>query len=150
MANWDLFKELETLRREIDEAFAGFGGRRIFDQTFMPGPGFRRSPRINLSGDGDNLYVEALLPGVSVEELDMTVQQNTLTIAGERKTQDESQAGRTWHRRERGEGRFLRTVELPVDIDPGRVTARYQDGVLYVTLPKAEAARPRKIEISAV
>jgi HSP20 family protein len=149
MANWDLFKELENLRREIDEAFTGFGGRRIFDQTFLPGPGFKRSPRINLSGDGDNLYVEALLPGVAVDKLDMTVQQNTLTIAGERKINDEDQAGRTWHRRERGEGKFLRTVELPVEIDPGKVTAEYQDGVLYVKLPKAEAARPKKIEIRA-
>jgi HSP20 family protein len=150
MANWDLFKELENLRREIDEAFSGFGGRRVFDQTFLPGPGFKRSPRINLSSDGDNLYVEALLPGVAADELDMTVQQSTLTIAGERKTHDENQAGRTWHRRERGEGRFLRTIELPVDIDPGRVTAKYRDGILHVTLPKAEAARPKKIEISAV
>ncbi len=149
MANWDLFKELENLRKEINEAFAGFGGRRFFDQTFLPGPGFKRSPRINLASDGDNLYVEALLPGVAVDELDMTVQQNTLTIAGERKIQDGNQAGRTWHRRERGEGRFLRTVELPVDIDPGRVTAKYQDGILHVILPKAEAARPKKIEISA-
>jgi HSP20 family protein len=149
MANWDLFREMDNLRREIDGAFAGFGGRRVFDQAFLPGPGFRRLPRINLTGDSDNLYVAALLPGVAADQLEMTVQENTLTIAGERKIQDQDQAGRTWHRRERGEGKFVRTVELPVDIDPDKVAAEYRDGVLHVTLPKAAAARPRKIEIKA-
>ncbi len=150
MANWDLLREMENLQRQIDEAFKGLGGRRSGDQTFMPGPEFKRSPRINLSGDGENFYVDALIPGVAPEQLEMTVQNNTLTIAGERKTDQDVKSEQTWHRRERGAGSFLRTIELPVDIDPDKVSAEYKNGILRVTMSKAETAKPRRIEVTTI
>jgi HSP20 family protein len=148
MANWDLFREFDKVQRQIDEVLRGFGARKFFDQTFMPGPEFQRSPRINLVDSGEKFLASALLPGVAVEDLEMTVQSNTLTLAGERKA--EVVEGATWHRKERGAGKFLRTIELPVDIDPDKVTAEYRDGILRVTLPKAEAAKPKRIEVKAV
>jgi HSP20 family protein len=150
MVNWDLFREIDKVQRQIDEAFKGFGVRRLLDQTFMPGPAFLRSPRINLTDDGEKFVVSALLPGVPVENLEMTVQSNTLTLAGERKGQDAEEASATWHRKERGSGKFLRTIELPVDVDPDKVSAEYRNGILKVTLPKAEAAKPKRIEVKAL
>lgn len=147
MANWDLFREMENLRREFDQAFQGSGFNRLLDPAFMPGLGARRYPRINLREDQDHLYVDALLPGVEPKELEMTVLRGTLTLAGERKAVDGEKVAETWHRRERGIGKFLRTVELPVEVDVDRIEAGYKNGLLTVTLPKAEAAKPKKIAV---
>lgn len=147
MANWDLFREMENLRREFDQAFRGGGFDRLLDPAFMPGLGVRRYPRINLREDQENLYVDALLPGVDPKALEMTVLRGTLTLSGERKEIEGEQKASTWHRRERGTGKFLRTVELPVEVDIDRVQAGYKNGLLTVTLPKAEAAKPKKIAV---
>lgn len=148
MFNKDLFKEMEILRREIDDVFRGLSGRRMFDSVFMPGIGQRGYPLINLHDDKDNIYVEALLPGIDPAGLEMTVQQNTLTISGERHKEEVPERV-VWHRRERGYGKFLRTVELPLDVNADEVRAEYKDGLLRVTLPKAEAAKPTRVAIEA-
>jgi len=149
MISKDLFREMELLRREVDDVFRGLAGRRMFDSVFMPGIGKRGYPLVNLSSDKDNLYVEALLPGIDPAELEMTVQQNTLTISGERRQDEELPDKVVWHRRERGLGKFLRTVELPLDVQADEVRAEYKDGLLRVTLPKAEAAKPTRVAIEA-
>lgn len=147
MANWDLFREMENLRREFDQAFSGAGFGRLLDPAFMPGLGARRYPRINLREDQDHIYVDALLPGVDPKGLEMTVLRGTLTLAGERKEVEGEQQPSAWHRRERGTGKFLRTVELPVEVDVDKVQADYRNGLLTVRLPKAEAAKPRRIAV---
>lgn len=146
MANWDLFRELDNLRREIDDAFKGAGISRPFGSAFLS-PVSRRFPLVNFSEDQSNVYVEALVPGVAPEDTDLTVLRNTITISGERKPFAEEK-GQIVHRSELGSGRFSRTLELPVDIDPDKVSAEYRDGILRVTLAKAEHAKPKKIEIS--
>jgi len=148
MRNWDLLREMSQMQRDMDEAMRGFGLGRPFGPTFEAALGLRSWPRINLREDSEHLSVEALLPGVAPEQIEMNVLGNTLTLAGERLPADASGNGRTWHRRERGTGKFLRTVELPVEIDPDRVKAEYRNGLLCVTLPKAEAAKPKKINIA--
>ena len=144
MASWDLFREMESMHREMDNLFRGLGLGRTLEPSFATAIGSRSYPRVNLREDADNVYVEALLPGVDARALEMTVLGNTLTLAGERKNSIENVA---WHRRERGGGRFLRTIDLPVDSDVEKVQADYRDGVLTVTLPKAATARPKRIEI---
>jgi HSP20 family protein len=139
---------MSQMQRDMDEVLHGFGLGRLFGPTFEPALGLRSWPRINLREDGDHLYVEALLPGVDPDKIDMNVLGNTLTLSGERLPADAGGNGRTWHRRERGTGRFLRTIELPVEIDPERVRAEYRNGLLCVTLPKVEAAKPKKISIA--
>lgn len=146
MANWDLFRELDNLRREIDDVFRGAGLNRPFGSAFLS-PATRRFPLVNFSEDQSHVYVEALVPGVAPEDTDLTVLRNTLTISGERKPFAEEK-GQIVHRSELGSGRFSRTLELPVDIDPDKVSAEYRDGILRVTLAKAEHAKPKKIEIS--
>lgn len=141
MRNWDLLREMSRMQRDLDAIFRGFGTGS--------GAGFalRDWPRINLREDTDHIYVEALLPGGDPEKLEMNVLGNTLTIAGERAGSESEKNGRTWHRRERGAGRFLRSIELPVEIKPDRVKAEYKNGLLLVTLPKVEEAKPKRISI---
>lgn len=146
MKNWEVLKELGRMQREMDEVLRGFGLGGLTGAS-VDGAALRGWPRVNLREDDNHLYVEALLPGISAESIDMHVLGNTLTISGERKGAEIKENGCTWHRRERGIGRFLRTIELPVEIDAGRVTAEFSNGLLCVTLAKAEAAKPKKISI---
>ncbi len=147
MANWDVFRELDNLRREIDEAFRGAGFVRPFATSFHSPVSARRFPLVNFSEDEGHVYVDALLPGVDPKDTDLTVLRNTLTISGHRKPSAE-QNGHIVHRSELGSGKFSRTLELPVEIDPDKTSAECRDGILRITLGKAENARPKKIEIN--
>ncbi len=146
MANWDLFRELDTLRKEIDEAFRGAGYHRPFDSAFLSPVTTRRFPLVNFSDDDGNVYMDALVPGVDPKAIDLSVLRNTITISGERKPFEE-QKGQIIHRSELGAGRFTRTLELPVDINPDKIKAECKDGIMRITLAKAEHAKPKKIEI---
>jgi HSP20 family protein len=147
MANWDVFRELDNLRREIDEAFRGAGFRRPFAATYPSPVTTRRFPLVNFSEDEGHLFIDALVPGVDPKDTDLTVLRNTITISGERKPFIE-QKGQIVHRSELGSGRFSRTLELPVDIDPDKVNAEYRDGILRISLGKADHAKARKISIN--
>lgn len=146
---WDPFEDMETLRREIDKAFEDFGFRTepFSRAAFLPARGPRRYPLINLHEDRDNLYVEALAPGVDPGSLNVTVVRNSLTLSGEKRHGPKEVKPEAYHRSERAAGRFVRTVELPVEVDENRVNAEYQNGLLLVTLPKAEKAKPKQISV---
>ncbi len=146
MASWDVFRELDNLRREIDEAFRGAGSHRPLESTFLSPVTTRRFPLVNFSEDEGHVYIEALIPGVEPKEIDLTVLRNTVTISGERKPFVE-QKGQIVHRTELGSGKFSRTLELPVDIDPNNIDAQCKDGIMQITLAKAEHAKPKRIEI---
>ena len=147
MRSWDLLREVSQMQRDMDTVLRGFGLGRLFGPGFDAGLPMRDWPRINLREDADHIYVEALLPGIEPDKIDMNVLGNTLTLAGERVAADSEKNGRTWHRRERGAGKFLRTIELPAEIDTDKVKAEYRNGLLLVTLPKVEAAKPKRISI---
>lgn len=135
------------LRTEVD---------RLFNEVFAPAVadgwdrlnGGRVVPAVNIWEENDRLLLEAELPGVKAEDLDIAVVGNELTITG-RRSGTEQREGVVQHRTERSSGAFTRQVTLPVDIDDERVEAKLTDGVLLVTLPKAEQARPRKIPVSS-
>jgi HSP20 family protein len=146
MANWDVFKELDNLRREINEAFRSEGHIRPLGQSFISPLTPRRFPLVNFSEDEGHLFIEALIPGVDPRDIDLSVLRNTLTISGERKPFIE-QEGQIVHRSELGSGKFSRTLELPVDIDPDKIHAQCKDGIMQITLAKAEHAKPKKIAI---
>ncbi len=149
MPVWDAFSELEAFRREMDRRFADVwpGQGRTPRVAFLPGRGARQYPLVNLSDDEQNVYVEALAPGVDPKSLDLSVMQGALTIKGEKPGLSQV-AAEAYHRSERAAGRFVRTVELPAEVDAGKVSADYRNGLLLVTLPKAEAARPRQVPIT--
>jgi len=107
-------------------------------------------PALNVWEDQENLYFESELPGFTIDEINLSLVGNELTISGER--QEEAPQGAIYHRRERpagGGGRFSRTLRLAMPIDGDRVAAVLTNGVLSITLPKAESARPRRIPVSA-
>jgi len=149
---WDPLREMDALRREIDRLFDGIGlgwSRSGNGPAWLSGPAARVYPYINIKESEDHLEVEALAPGVDPESLNVSVVKDQLTISGNRVSAPEQIKPEAFHRRERTSGRFVRTFELPVEIDADKVSAEYRNGLLKIRLPKAEAARPRRIEVKA-
>jgi HSP20 family protein len=103
-------------------------------------------PPLNVTQDDDNFYVRAEIPGVKSDALSITALRNRVTLAGRREIARENERV-SYHRRERAEGAFNRTLTLPAFIDAERVDASYADGVLTLKLPKAEEAKPRQITV---
>jgi HSP20 family protein len=148
MAEWNLLADTEALRQEIDRAFEAFGLGRAPSRSvaFLPGREPRRYPLINLLEDKDNVYVEALTPGVDPQSMQVTAMQNRLTLSGE-KTGVGDIKPEAYHRNERASGKFVRTIDLPVEIDEAKIQAEYKNGILVVTLPKAEKAKPKQVSV---
>lgn len=144
---WEPFREFDILRREIDRAFDTARGRSRRN-AFLPGSNPRSYPLINVAEDGDAVYVEALAPGIDPEKLEINVLRNQLTISGEKVVANGSVGKENYHRSERAGGRFTRGMTLPAQVDADRVSADYEAGILRLTLPKAEEAKPRKIAVS--
>lgn len=140
---------MEALRRDLDRAFAntGFPAEPFFRTAFLPGRATRRYPLINVHEDSNNIYVEALTPGLDPAALDLAVIRNLLTISGEKQRHPEAIKPEAFHRSERSAGKFVRTIELPVEVDADQVKAEYKQGLLTVTLPKAAAAKPKQISV---
>jgi HSP20 family protein len=135
-----LWGGLNRLSGEVD---------RLFDRWGLEvNGGLGTFPPLNVWEDENAFYVEAELPGLKQEQFHVTVaHRDEVTIQGER-VEDESLKG-TWHRRERGFGRFQRVLTLSAPVDADKVEAKLEDGVLRLTLPKAEEARPRRIAVKA-
>ena len=135
----DVRSEMGRLQREMNRLFG-----RYANGNWAPSTGGFPPP--NLWEDENNLYVEAELPGFNLDNLEMYVSEgNKLSIKGERK-HPELENG-TWHRQERGFGVFHRLMELPRPVDSDNVSAEFNNGVLTITLPKREEAKPRRIEV---
>lgn len=131
---WD---ELHRMRQQLDQ---------VFDDTPHQKASAGVFPLINLTEDKDNYYVRAELPGIKSDELDIQVTVKGISISGERKIPVEGNNVK-YHRREREAGKFSRTINLPEDVDVNKVDASLKNGILTVTIPKAEIAKPRQISI---
>ena len=106
-------------------------------------------PAVNVWEDNDNFFVEAELPGMQIDKLEMYVKEgNQLTIQGERRPEQRKEK-EIWHRQERGFGQFSRVITLPADVNSDKVEAKFENGVLLVTLPKGEHAKPKRITVKA-
>ncbi|HOP46041.1 MAG TPA: Hsp20/alpha crystallin family protein [Desulfobacteraceae bacterium] len=136
------FGELEQLRNQMDLLTEGLS-RGLWRE---PSPGV--FPLMNVTEDKDTYYVRAELPGMKAEDLDISVTGDSLSIAGERKLPVENEKAK-YHRREREAGTFSRIVNLPAQVDTGKVEAQCIDGALTVILPKAEAVKPKQIAVKA-
>jgi len=146
MAVLDPLRELERIRNEMDRVFEGHAPFRSWPLGFLPGTGARQYPRLNVAESEDGYVVEALAPGVDPKTLELSVKRNVVTIAGEKKGPAEVPT-QAYHRNERSAGRFVRTFELPDDVDSEKVKAAYNDGILRLTLPRSEAAKPKRIQV---
>lgn len=133
------FTPLVRLQDEMNRLFEGF----FDDATHRPyGSSY---PGINLWEDGDSAHLEAEVPGMSMDEVEVLVAGNQLTINGKRKISAPEKA--SYYRRERAAGEFSRTLDLPWEIDAAKVTAKLRDGVLTVSLPKCESCKPKKVKV---
>jgi len=134
------FGDFDQLRRDMLRLFdtvAGDGELAASSGVFPP---------INVTQDQDSFYVRAEVPGIKAEDLSISALRNQLSIAGKREIPSE-QNRVSYHRKERAEGAFSRTVVLPSEVDSEHVDAAYVDGILTVKLSKAEAAKPRRINV---
>ena len=104
------------------------------------------TPAVDLHEDKDNVVVRAELPGMTKEAIGISLHEGVLTLSGERKFDEPSQDAAVC-RSERFVGRFQRTLSLPAPVNPDKVTATYRDGILTVTLPKTEEAKPKQIAV---
>ena len=142
--DWDSVRQLSSsLREEIDRLFgAPLGWFENGSQPFSSG----WLPAVDVYEDKDNVFVRAELPGMKKDEIDISLHEGVLTLSGERKPEyDKAEA----HRVERFAGRFQRSISLPSPVDAAKVRATYKDGILAITLPKAEEAKPKQIAINA-
>ena len=105
------------------------------------------SPALDLYESGDHFVAVVELPGMRKEDIDLSLHDGSMTISGERK-RESNDNGETAQRTERNVGTFRRSISLPARVDPSKVTATYEDGILKVTLPKAEEAKPKQIQVS--
>lgn len=133
--------ELRRLENEVDQLFGSSawpaGIRSVRRGTFPP---------INVGATPERVDVYLFAAGLDPRSLDLSIQQNLLTVSGSRKVEVKEDA--EYYRRERFDGDFRRVISLPEDVDPDRVEAKYRDGVLQVTVRRREAARPRQITVN--
>lgn len=142
MEPWNPWREMMNMRDLMD---------RMFQDTFVrAGSGLlgRGSVPLDIRETDNGYEVEAALPGVRPEDVQVTVQDDTLTIRGEVKSQEE-RSDQNWITRERRSGSFYRSVTLPAPVDADRATARFEHGVLRLTLPRSAQAGPKQIRIGA-
>jgi len=139
----DPFADFENLRRNMQRLLDRPGGTDGYGQT-----GSGVFPPINVTQDNESFYLRAEVPGIKADELSISAVKNRLSIAGKREIPNEHERV-CYHRKERPEGSFNRTLTLPTELDVDRIDARYTDGILTLKLPKAEAAKPRLINVKA-
>ncbi len=141
LRKWDPFRELISMRDDMDRLFNTFFGRHLTEEaegTWLP--------IVDIEEDNESFVVKAELPGLKKEDVKISVRGNLLTISGERKKEEETK-NKTYHRVERLYGKFSRTISLPSEVDMSKIKAIYKDGILHITLPKLETMKPKEIEV---
>jgi len=145
LTHWNQLKELEDLHKSLGSLFGRSQTQRLESkEELMRVPEW--TPLVDISEDAKEYLIKAELPDVRREDMKITMEDGTLTIAGDRKYEKE-ESGRKYHRVERAYGSFGRSFSLPDDASPAKVTADFKDGVLKVHLAKNEKARPQQVEV---
>ncbi|WP_022667781.1 Hsp20/alpha crystallin family protein [Desulfospira joergensenii] len=135
-----LFGTMNLLQKKLDNLYSDYGKPSTYRWSLE-----ETSPRTNLYENGDNFEIRAEVPGLEKDDLNVRIQGNYLEISGTRGS--DAPEGYKAHKRERGIGSFSRSFTLPADVDSSKVEATLKDGILYLSLPKSEAAKPKKITV---
>jgi HSP20 family protein len=145
LMRWRPTRDLLSIREEMN---------RLFDDFFTGWPERRRgllegewAPSVNVAETDEDIVVTAELPGVKQDDVDITITNDVLTLKGEKKEEKEVQK-KNYHRIERSYGSFQRSVSLPTGVQADKAKAKYKDGVLQITIPKVEEAKPKQIKIN--
>jgi HSP20 family protein len=141
VVRFDPFRDITTLRDEMN---------RLFSRTIGEGAaaGSAWTPAVDIFDASDAIVLKAELPGLSADDIDIEVDDNVLTLKGERRFEETVEEGR-YYRLERAYGQFQRSVTLPQGVKPDEITASFDQGVLTVRVPKADEVKPRKIAVEA-
>jgi len=137
-----MFNAMDLLQSRMGRIFSDFEKSRLFPDAWIVG---ENTPRTNLYDVGDHLEIKAEVPGFAKDDLSIKIQGNYLEIGGTRKP--DTPEGYCTHRMERATTSFTRSFTLPADVDSGKVEASLKNGLLTLTLPKTEAAKPKQITI---
>lgn len=143
LIRWSPYRDMISLREAMD---------RLFEDSFVQSGLLPRgregmmSLALDVVEKDDDLVVKATLPGIKADDIDITIDNGMLTIQGEVQ-EEHAEEGERYHLRERRYGAFCRSVALPVGVDADKATAEFEDGVLTLTLPKVEEAKPKRIAV---
>lgn len=147
IVRFDPFREMDRLQNEVNRLFEGFNGTPERGATLPAFAGRLWSPSVDVAEGKNEIVLRAALPGMKQEDIDVELHGDTLTLRGERKFENEERKGE-FVRVERSYGRFQRSFTLGVPVNTEAVRAIYRDGVLEVVLPKAEAYKPRQVQVT--
>lgn len=142
LTRWEPVREMMTLREAMD---------RLFDDAFTRPLSIRDGwsmPAIDMYQTDDEIVVKAVLPGIKTDEVQINVTGDMLTLRGETK-QEEEKKDKAWHIREQRYGRFERSIPLPTQVIADQAKAEFENGILTITLPKAEEVKPKTITVHA-
>jgi HSP20 family protein len=142
IVRYDPFRDLRTLQEEVNRLFTG-NMARFDDEGIARGSW---NPSVDIYENKDQIVLEAELPGMKREDFDLSVENNVITLRGERHFEKKDETD-SYHRVERSYGSFLRSFTLPNSVSGEGATAEYRNGVLRVTLPKREETKARRIEV---
>jgi HSP20 family protein len=143
IVRYDPFRDLRSLQQEVNRLFSG-NFARAFDEEGIAGGSW--SPHVDIYENKEQIVLEAELPGMNREDFDLSVENNTITLRGERRFEKKDETD-NYHRVERAYGSFMRSFTLPNTVSAEGATADYSNGVLRVTLPKREDTKARRIEV---
>ncbi|HSF99697.1 MAG TPA: Hsp20/alpha crystallin family protein [Vicinamibacterales bacterium] len=147
LTRWDPFRELESLSKGLNQWFGQPVMRRLADEDGVAFADW--APALDVEETDKEYLIKADLPEIKKDDLKIGIDHGMLTLEGERKHEKEEK-GKKFHRVERSYGKFMRRLELPVDVDETKVNADFKDGVLNVHLPKSANAKPRTIDVKVV
>jgi len=144
IVRWRPFRDLVSIQDEMNQLFDDFFGRPVTRTEWTEGVW---SPTVDVSEDEDNVIIKAEMPGTKKEDVKISIQDNVLTLKGQKK-QEKEEKDKNYHRVERSYGSFCRSFQLPTSVKTDKIKANYKDGVLNITLPKTEEVKPKEIPIS--
>jgi HSP20 family protein len=144
IVRWRPFRDMMNIQDEVNRLFDDFLGRPLLRTEWSEEVW---SPSVDISETEDNVIIKAEMPGLNKDDVKISLQDNTLTLMGEKK-QEKVEKDANYHRVERSYGVFNRSFTLPTSVKSDKIKATYKDGILSITLPKTEEVKPKEIPIS--
>ena len=144
ITRWRPFRDVVSVQDEMNRLFGDFFDHRPTRVEWTEGAW---NPSVDVTEDKDNVVIKAEMPGLNKDDVKISVQDNVLTLKGEKKQESEEKES-DYHRVERSYGSFCRSFQLPTTVKTDKIKANYKDGVLSITLPKTEEVKPKEIPIS--
>lgn len=140
LVRWDPFRELTALQTEVNRLFSRVLGSEVAERQSW-------TPSIDVIETDDRIKLKAELAGMDPADINIEVQDNVLTVSGERRFQEEIKEDK-YYRIERRYGAFSRSIALPQTVDEDKIEAKYENGILEIVIPKVETAKPKKIKVA--